>query len=77
RYNWCTARQLTEVLAWIARKPSGRLFFDSLSIAGVDGSLKKRLKDIPGKVRGKTGTMRSIRTLSGYADRNGGGRYAF
>ncbi|UCE59276.1 MAG: D-alanyl-D-alanine carboxypeptidase [Phycisphaerales bacterium] len=43
----------------------------------MDGSLKKRLKDMPGKVRGKTGTMRSIRTLSGYADRNGGGRYAF
>ncbi|UCE59278.1 MAG: D-alanyl-D-alanine carboxypeptidase/D-alanyl-D-alanine-endopeptidase [Phycisphaerales bacterium] len=77
RYNWCTARQLTEVLAWIARKPGGRLFFDSLSIAGVDGSLKKRLKDMPGKVRGKTGTMRNIRTLSGYADRDGGGRYAF
>ena len=76
RENRCTARQLTDVLVWISGRPEGRLFRDSLAVAGVDGSLGKRLKEMPGRVQGKTGTMRGVRTLSGYV--GGDGRsYAF
>ncbi len=78
RENRCTARQLTSVLAWIDRQTYGSMFRESLSIAGTDGSLRKRLKKMPGIVLGKTGTMRGIRTLSGYiTTRAGSRRYAF
>lgn len=78
RENRCTARQLTSVLAWIDRQPYGSLFRESLSIAGKDGSLRKRLREMPGTVLGKTGTMRGIRTLSGYITTpTGSPRYAF
>jgi D-alanyl-D-alanine carboxypeptidase/D-alanyl-D-alanine-endopeptidase (penicillin-binding protein 4) len=77
RDNRSTARQLARTVAWVYAQPGGQLFHDSLSTAGVDGSLHKRLKDLPGAVRGKTGTMRGIRTLSGYIEANTGPRYAF
>ena len=77
RDNRCTARQLAKLLAWAHGQPGRELFVDSLSVAGVDGSLGKRLKDIPGRVHAKTGTMRGIRTLAGYAGYEDNPRYAF
>ena len=66
RDNRCTARQLAGMLAWLHSQDTGSIFEDSLSIAGVDGSLRKRLKNLTGRVRGKTGTMRGVRALAGY-----------
>ncbi|UCC29949.1 MAG: D-alanyl-D-alanine carboxypeptidase/D-alanyl-D-alanine-endopeptidase [Phycisphaerales bacterium] len=77
RENACTARQLASLLAWTHKEGKGRLLYEGLSVAGVDGSLRKRLKDIPGRVRAKTGTMRGVRTLAGYVDAEAGPRYAF
>lgn len=77
RTNRCTARQLAAVLAWMHTQPEGRVLQDSLSVAGVDGSLHKQLADLPGRVRGKTGTMRGVRTLGGYVYEGQTPRYAF
>jgi D-alanyl-D-alanine carboxypeptidase/D-alanyl-D-alanine-endopeptidase (penicillin-binding protein 4) len=77
RDNACTARQLVRVLAWMQGQPTGPLLHSSLSVAGVDGSLRKRLTDIPGRVYAKTGTMRGVRSLAGYVDDGTGPRYAF
>lgn len=77
RENRCTARQLVAVLAWMSGRKDGRVFQESLSVAGVDGSLQKRLRDIPGRVYGKTGTMRGVRTLSGYVEGSDDRPYAF
>ncbi|MEK6798317.1 MAG: D-alanyl-D-alanine carboxypeptidase/D-alanyl-D-alanine-endopeptidase [Planctomycetota bacterium] len=77
RANSCTARQLTELLAWSSRQPFGRLLEDSLAEAGVDGSLRRRLKNSAGRVHAKTGTMNGIRALTGYVDDGGGPRFAF
>ncbi|MGB2986209.1 MAG: D-alanyl-D-alanine carboxypeptidase/D-alanyl-D-alanine-endopeptidase [Phycisphaerae bacterium] len=66
RDNRCTARQMAELLARMHAQPEGGLLHKSLSVAGVDGSLRKRLTDIPGRVRAKTGTMRGVRALTGY-----------
>ena len=43
-------------------------FYNSLSIAGVDGTLEKRLdkKGDPINFRGKTGTLNGVSSLSGY-----------
>jgi D-alanyl-D-alanine carboxypeptidase/D-alanyl-D-alanine-endopeptidase (penicillin-binding protein 4) len=77
RENACTPRQLAEVLAWARRQPWAAALHDNLSQAGVDGSLKKRLKESEGAIFAKTGTMRGIRALAGYVDGASGPRYAF
>jgi D-alanyl-D-alanine carboxypeptidase/D-alanyl-D-alanine-endopeptidase (penicillin-binding protein 4) len=77
RENRCTARQLTALLAWMHGQPGGRMLRNSLSVAGVDGSLRKHLTEIPGRVHAKTGTMRSVRALAGYVGGEAGPRYAF
>lgn len=40
----------------------------SLSTAGVDGTLRRRMKDVPatGRVRAKTGTLAQVTTLAGF-----------
>lgn len=43
-------------------------FYNSLSYAGVDGTLRSRLNDLPAgfSFRGKTGTLNSVIALTGY-----------
>jgi len=77
RENSCSARQLVDILAWSHRQPWRSMLHDNLAVAGVDGSLKKRVKDLPDRVFAKTGTMRSVRALAGYVDGDSGPRYAF
>jgi len=77
RDNRCTARQLAAVLCWMHRQPGAALFRESLSVAGVDGSLRKRLKDVRGQVYSKTGTMRGVRALAGFVYAPDGRAYAF
>jgi len=77
RDNRCTARQLAAVLAWMHTQREAELLRASLSVAGEEGSLRKRLKDMAGRVLGKTGTMKNVRTLSGYVLSKDGPTYAF
>jgi D-alanyl-D-alanine carboxypeptidase/D-alanyl-D-alanine-endopeptidase (penicillin-binding protein 4) len=66
RDNRTSAADLTRVLAYMYNGPNRQLFVDSLSDAGSDGSLEKRMKHINGRVYAKTGYIRGVRTLSGY-----------
>lgn len=52
-------------------------FAASLPIAGVDGGLRRRLRDSPAtaKARLKTGTLRDAWALAGFVDVEGRGRY--
>ncbi|MFQ5701131.1 MAG: D-alanyl-D-alanine carboxypeptidase/D-alanyl-D-alanine-endopeptidase [Acidobacteriota bacterium] len=65
-----TASSLTQLLRAVRRDfriyPE---FLSSLSIAGVDGTLKKRMKDGPAyrRIRAKTGHVAGVSSLSGYA----------
>ncbi len=69
---------LTAVLVDMARDPQvGAEFLASLAIGGVDGTLWKRLRDEPGRLRGKTGTIDGVHCLAGYLDSYNGRRYAF
>jgi D-alanyl-D-alanine carboxypeptidase/D-alanyl-D-alanine-endopeptidase (penicillin-binding protein 4) len=55
------------------------LFFDSLAIAGVNGTLRHRFHNTPlqGRLHGKTGTLRGVRALSGYLENAEYGLIAF
>ena len=42
-------------------------FLSALPVAGVDGTLKHRMRNIAWRVRAKTGTMQGVVSLAGYA----------
>lgn len=54
-------------------------FLTSLPIAGIDGTLKKRMKNSPGErwVRAKTGFLTNVVALTGYAGRSDGRVFTF
>ena len=49
------------------RHRHAEVFFNSLTVAGVDGTLRRRMigTAAAGNLRGKTGTLMSVSTLSG------------
>jgi serine-type D-Ala-D-Ala carboxypeptidase/endopeptidase (penicillin-binding protein 4) len=58
--------------AW--KKPWMPEFISSLSLAGIDGTARRRLTDSPayGRAHIKTGTLNGVRAMAGYVlDRNG------
>jgi len=61
------------------RHPEAAAFRDSLPIAGVDGTLEKRMKGTPaeGRVVAKTGTTGRANALAGYVTTASGERLAF
>ena len=74
--NRLTARAVTSLLVSGASDPrTGNMYFGSLPVAGVNGTLEDRMERPPayGQVRAKTGTTRNASALSGYV----GTRYVF
>jgi len=69
---------LTAVLRYMDRHPLHDVWWASLARAGEpDGTLKRRMKDLKGKVFAKTGHIAGVSALSGYVLGLGGRRYAF
>ncbi|MEZ0227551.1 MAG: D-alanyl-D-alanine carboxypeptidase/D-alanyl-D-alanine-endopeptidase [Planctomycetota bacterium] len=70
REDRLSATALVAVLEAAAKGPHATTFDESLSIAGVDGTLEKRLKDLPkgSAFHGKTGTMHGVSSLAGYIE---------
>lgn len=79
RYNWVSPHQLVRLLAFMAQHPQAEVYKRSLAIAGVDGTLKSRMRNTAaqGKVYAKTGTITAIRGLSGYVNTADGEPLAF
>lgn len=68
RYNQITPEQMIKVLDFAYHHyESSYDFISALPVAGVDGTLKHRLRNIAWKVRAKTGTMTGVVALAGYA----------
>lgn len=63
-----TATSLVALLRAGASDPIvGPVFVDSLAVTGQSGTLRKRLRRLPGRVKGKTGTTSFASALSGIA----------
>ena len=79
RRNFVTARAVSQLLLGMHRKADWMVYYDSLPIMGVDGTLKNRMKGTAavGNVHAKTGTLSQVRALSGYFTGRGGKLYVF
>jgi D-alanyl-D-alanine carboxypeptidase/D-alanyl-D-alanine-endopeptidase (penicillin-binding protein 4) len=79
RLDLATAHGLVALLVAMDRHPHARAFRDSLPVAGVDGSLRGRLKATPaeGRLSAKTGWRRQTSSLVGYATTKSGEGLAF
>ncbi len=75
--NRVTTRMLTDLLAAMWRRPDREAYIASLTIAGVDGSLRDRMPGLRGRVWGKTGYIGGVSSTSGYLRTRGGRMLAF
>ena len=68
RHDYVSPRTLVTVLDAMRKRPDFRAFYDALPIAGVDGTIRNRMKGTAaqGNVHAKTGTLDKARSLSGY-----------
>ena len=68
RYNLLSTELLVNVLRYMYKSRYYFLYYTSLPIAGVDGTLKKRMVNSPAQqnVHAKTGTLQGVSSLSGY-----------
>jgi D-alanyl-D-alanine carboxypeptidase/D-alanyl-D-alanine-endopeptidase (penicillin-binding protein 4) len=68
RHDYVSPRTLVKALDAMRRHPEFRVFYDALPIAGVDGTIDKRMRGTPaqGNVHAKTGYIDKARSLSGY-----------
>lgn len=79
RVNLVSPRTLVSLLTWMDTQPYAGVYKSSLPIAGVDGTLRLRLKDTVAaeNARAKTGTLTGVTALSGYVVARNGERLVF
>ena len=73
-YDRLTALDVTTLLAAMCKRSDWPVFWNSLSVAGVDGTLADRMRGTAAQndLHGKTGTLNVASNLSGYVtSRNG------
>ncbi|HEY9225201.1 MAG TPA: D-alanyl-D-alanine carboxypeptidase/D-alanyl-D-alanine-endopeptidase, partial [Gemmatimonadaceae bacterium] len=68
RSDLVSPEAIISILDVMRRSPNFKLFYESLPIAGVDGTIRTRMQNTPaqGNLRAKTGTLSMVRSLSGY-----------
>ena len=79
RRNYVTTRSVSQLLLGMHRRKDWQLYYRSLPIAGVDGTLKSRMIGTlaQSNVHAKTGTLSQARALSGYVTGRSGQLYVF
>lgn len=79
-YNYVSAELLCRLLRHAWQTPRiGEVLYEALPIAGVDGTLEKRMKGTPAQdnVHAKTGTLSGISSLAGYCQAPNGHQLCF
>ena len=79
KQNNISANAIVQVLMYDYFGPNRQAFFDSLSAAGIDGTLEHRFagSDLRYRVFGKSGFVEGVSSLSGYFEARDGNWYAF
>jgi D-alanyl-D-alanine carboxypeptidase/D-alanyl-D-alanine-endopeptidase (penicillin-binding protein 4) len=79
RHDYITANATLQLLTYMSTHRYASVFRDALPIAGVDGTLKSRMRGTPaaGNLRAKTGTINGVASLSGYVTTAAGERLVF
>ena len=79
RANLVTADATMRLLVYMNTHRAGSVFREALPVAGVDGTLRNRMKGTPAQnnVRAKTGTLGTATSLSGYLFSAAGERLVF
>src|SRR2546430_3455328 len=79
RHDLVTPRAVVSLLAFAQKQPWFETYYNSLPVAGIDGTLEDRMKNTPaaGHIHAKTGSVEHVRTLSGFAETPGGRRLIF
>lgn len=80
-YNLISSELMVDLLKYMyyEQKKLFRAFYNSLAVAGVDGTLKNRMKKTSAQnnVHAKTGTLNGVSNLSGYVTSKNGNLLAF
>ena len=73
-----SAREMAQMLQAAWKSPYAAEFISSLPIAGKDGTMRKRLKTtaMNGQAHIKTGTLNTVRAISGFSRDNNGHTWA-
>jgi D-alanyl-D-alanine carboxypeptidase/D-alanyl-D-alanine-endopeptidase (penicillin-binding protein 4) len=79
RYNYVSPDMVVRLLRTMSLRPEFEVYYDALPIAGVDGTLRSRMKGTraEGNARAKTGYISNSRALSGYVTTLDGEMLAF
>jgi len=79
RRDMVSPETVVRVLDTMRRSPNFQTYYDAMPIAGIDGTLRARMRGTTGEanVRGKTGTLGNVRSLSGYVTTAGGATLVF
>jgi D-alanyl-D-alanine carboxypeptidase/D-alanyl-D-alanine-endopeptidase (penicillin-binding protein 4) len=79
RHNLISASGTVQLLTYMSRHRYAAVFRDALPVAGMDGTLKNRLREgaATGNLQAKTGTINQVAALSGYVTTAAGERLVF
>jgi D-alanyl-D-alanine carboxypeptidase/D-alanyl-D-alanine-endopeptidase (penicillin-binding protein 4) len=79
RHDYITANATLQLLTYMSTHRYASVFRAALPIAGVDGTLKTRMRGTPaaGNLRAKTGTINGVASLSGYVTTAAGEHLVF
>jgi len=79
RHDLVTPRAIVTLLSFAQKQTWFVPYYESLPVAGVDGTLEDRMKNTPaaGRIHAKTGSVEHVRTISGFAETPSGRRLIF
>ena len=79
RFNYVSPRNYLKLLTWYSSQTNFAYYYNSLAIAGVDGTLVQFAKNTPaaGNCRAKDGYIGNVSSLTGYVKNSEGENFVF
>jgi D-alanyl-D-alanine carboxypeptidase len=79
RNNAISPKQLVDALSVMRTSPYFQVFYESLPLAGMTGTLHRAMKGsaAQGRIRAKTGTINSVKSFAGYVHTVSGRKLVF